>query len=88
MSFPRFAARYRSEMRRPDPRHVIETLAAVAQDQAIHLGCFCADQTQCHRTLLQSLVTVAQASLPALPKRIKTTGRFASPACSMPEIED
>jgi uncharacterized protein YeaO (DUF488 family) len=64
VTFLRFSARYRREMRHPDPRHVIETLAAVAQHQSIHLGCYCADETKCHRSLLLALVMKAREELP------------------------
>lgn len=56
MRFSRFAARYRKEMQKPDPRHVIETLCAVAQHQPIHLGCYCADELRCHRSVLRELI--------------------------------
>jgi uncharacterized protein YeaO (DUF488 family) len=88
MRFPQFATRYRREMQHPDPRHVIETLAAVAQHQSIHIGCFCADETKCHRTLLRSLIVAAQATLQSQSREIKSRPRFSSPACSMPEIDD
>jgi uncharacterized protein YeaO (DUF488 family) len=56
MSFSRFAGCYRREMQKPDPRHVIATLRAVSDHQPIHLGCFCADETRCHRSLLRELM--------------------------------
>jgi uncharacterized protein YeaO (DUF488 family) len=88
MPFARFAARYRREMQHSDPRHVITTLAAVAQHQAVHLGCYCADETRCHRSLLLALLLSAQDTLPPPLNRSRARPSFASPACSMPEIED
>src|SRR5690606_11391027 len=41
LSFARFEARYRKELKRPEARHTIDLLAAVAQNQRINLGCFC-----------------------------------------------
>ena len=69
LSFRRFATRYTREMQRPDARHVITMLAAVAQTQAIHLGCYCEDEAHCHRALLRRLVAEAGD---ALPQRAKT----------------
>ena len=88
LSFSRFAAKYRREMQRPDPRHVIETLAAVAQHQRVHFGCYCADETLCHRSLLQTLIAEAQISPDPAPDDHQTRSRYSSPACAMPEIED
>ncbi len=90
-----FAARYRREMRRPDPRRVIALLAAVSARQQIHLGCSCEDPDRCHRALLAELIAqAAAASEPSRPdtkphgKALPPHGSFASPACAMPEIPD
>ena len=80
-----FARRYRAELANPAARQAIRLLAAVAVHQPVHLGCFCADAEHCHRTLLLDLVTAAAAELPPGTGTGKT---YASPACSMPEIED
>jgi uncharacterized protein YeaO (DUF488 family) len=88
ITFLRFAARYRREMRKPDQRHVIETLAAVAQHQSIQIGCYCADETKCHRSLLLALILEAEEGLLSRHTETKFRARFASPACSMPEIQD
>jgi uncharacterized protein YeaO (DUF488 family) len=85
ISFAQFGRRYRSEMREPAPRQAIRLLAATSRVQPVHLGCYCADPARCHRVLLQDLVVSAVKDLP--PAREKSRS-FASPACSMPEIED
>lgn len=80
-----FFHRYRTEMRAPEKRQVIQLMAAAALAQLVHLGCVCADATKCHRSVLKELIETATADL---PKRTGKTGEFFSPACSMPEIED
>ncbi len=85
VAFAVFARRYRAEMRRPEPRQAIQLLAAVGRAQPISLGCFCDDENRCHRAILKQLIDEAEGALPPLEAR---PARFASPACSMPEIED
>ena len=79
LSFRRFATRYVREMRRPDARHVITTLAAVAQNQPIHLGCFCEDEANCHRILLRRLVAEAGDALPQQPRHALESGMLIRP---------
>lgn len=85
LSWRQFFRHYRTEMREPAARHVIEFVAAVARGQSVHLGCFCADADKCHRSILKELIETAGAGL---PRRTGKAGEFFSPACSMPEIED
>jgi uncharacterized protein YeaO (DUF488 family) len=84
ISFETFARRYRVEMNRPEPRQVIRLLAFLARHERINLGCYCADASRCHRTLLAELIGEVRSEETDAP----APGSFASPACSMPEIED
>ena len=86
ITFATLARRYRREMKEPAPRQVIDLLAALSREQPINLGCYCEDPKQCHRTILAELVEKAAAVLPE--ERIRPAVGYASPACSMPEIED
>ena len=61
----RFARRYRSEMGKPPARHVIETLAALSHVADFSVGCYCEDETRCHRTVLRELLREAGADLTA-----------------------
>lgn len=83
MTFAAFAKHYRTEMKKPEPRRVIELLAAVSIRTPIAIGCFCEDPKRCHRTLLLKLLEAEVAE----PADAPSSG-YASPACSMPEIED
>ena len=51
-----FARRYRAEMRRPDAAHLLAALAALSHKTNFSVGCYCEDETQCHRSLLQQLL--------------------------------
>lgn len=51
-----FARRYLAEMRRPEARHLIETLAALSHQTNFSIGCYCEDGSRCHRSLLEALL--------------------------------
>lgn len=85
MTFRQFASKYRAEMGAPAPRQAIRLLAATARLQPVRVGCFCADASHCHRSLLTGLIEAAAAELPAISVK---SGEFSSPACALPEIED
>jgi uncharacterized protein YeaO (DUF488 family) len=56
INFRTFAGRYRAQMKAPEARHVIDLLAAVARIQPISVGCFCEDESRCHRSILRVLI--------------------------------
>ena len=60
-----FARRYRREMAQPDPRHVLELLAALSQSSNFSVGCYCADESRCHRSLLVKMLFEAGAIISA-----------------------
>jgi uncharacterized protein YeaO (DUF488 family) len=51
-----FARQYRAELRRPEPSRVLDLLAALSHTTAMSLGCYCADERRCHRSLLRELL--------------------------------
>ena len=67
MTFARFATSYRRELKRPEARHTIDLLAAVAQQQRINLGCFCDDPAKCHRSILAAVLGEAGAPVGEIP---------------------
>lgn len=58
-----FARRYRKEMARPSARHLIETLAALSEQTNLSVGCYCADESRCHRSLLRDMLRDAGAAI-------------------------
>jgi uncharacterized protein YeaO (DUF488 family) len=58
-----FARRYRSEMAAPAARHLIELLAAMSQTSDLSVGCYCEDESHCHRSLLRDLLADAGATI-------------------------
>ena len=58
-----FARRYRTEMSAPAARHLIELLAAMSKESDLSVGCYCEDESHCHRALLRDLLAEAGADL-------------------------
>ena len=58
-----FARRYRKEMAAPSARHLIEALAALSKQTNLSVGCYCADASRCHRSLLRELLRDAGATI-------------------------
>ena len=51
-----FVRRYRSEMKRPAATRLLILLAALSQDTALSVGCYCEDESRCHRSVLRDLL--------------------------------
>jgi uncharacterized protein YeaO (DUF488 family) len=51
-----FKKRYRAEMSTPENSHTLELLAALSHRTNFAVGCYCADETHCHRSLLRTLL--------------------------------
>jgi len=58
-----FARKYRSEMNAPAPQRLIAVLAALSKDASFSVGCYCENESRCHRSLLRQLLADAGASL-------------------------
>jgi uncharacterized protein YeaO (DUF488 family) len=51
-----YVRRYRSEMRKPAAVRLIALLAALSAGTNFSIGCYCQDESRCHRTLLRGLL--------------------------------
>lgn len=56
-----FSRRYRAEMRKPAAQRLIGLLAALSAGQNFSVGCYCADESRCHRSVLRELLHEAGA---------------------------
>lgn len=55
--FRQFCERYERDItRRSEARRALDLLAAIAARPPISIGCFCADESFCHRTHLRKLI--------------------------------
>ena len=52
----RFVKRYRSEMARPDASHAAELLAKLSHHTNFSVGCYCENESRCHRSILRELL--------------------------------
>lgn len=55
-SWRAFARRYRSEMARPEKLRLLDLLAALSRQTSLSVGCYCADERHCHRSVLRELL--------------------------------
>jgi len=62
-----YAKRYRSEMRAPEPQRLLEVFARLSEQASFSIGCYCEDETRCHRSVLRELLAERGAELQALP---------------------
>jgi len=51
-----FTKKYRAEMAEPNNAHAIELLAALSHDANFSVGCYCEDESHCHRSTLRALL--------------------------------
>ena len=49
----RFERRFLAELKRPEPSHLLDTLAALSHHARFSVGCYCADERRCHRSILR-----------------------------------
>ena len=53
----RFVKRYRAEMKRPRAAQLLRLLAAFSHHTAFSVGCYCAEESRCHRSVLKTLLS-------------------------------
>jgi uncharacterized protein YeaO (DUF488 family) len=51
-----FARKYRAEMKEPAARFLLDTLAALSHQTNFSVGCYCEDESRCHRSILRELL--------------------------------
>lgn len=55
-AWARFVKRYRAEMAAPEKAHLLRLLAALSRESDFSVGCYCADEARCHRSVLRKLL--------------------------------
>ncbi len=50
-------------MTEPHAQRLIELLAALSKDSNLSVGCYCEDESRCHRSLLRELLAAEGAKL-------------------------
>jgi uncharacterized protein YeaO (DUF488 family) len=62
-----FDRRYRAEMKAPGPKHDLALLAALSHHTNFSVGCYCEDESHCHRSILRELLIENGADLKGSP---------------------
>src|SRR5512140_3507471 len=52
-----FVRKYTSEMKRPEASRLLDLLAALSHTADFSVGCYCEDESHCHRSILCRLLT-------------------------------
>ncbi len=58
-----FKKRFRKEMSEPTPRRTLDLLAALSHTTNLSVGCYCEDETHCHRSVLRELLAERGAAI-------------------------
>jgi len=51
-----FERRYRAEMKAPSAGRLLDLIAALSHTTDLSVGCYCADERRCHRSVLRELL--------------------------------
>ncbi|MBV8122990.1 MAG: DUF488 family protein [Burkholderiaceae bacterium] len=62
-----FVKQYRREMAEPEAKHALALLAAMSRNTNFSVGCYCEDESHCHRGVLRELLREAGAQVAAAP---------------------
>ena len=59
----RFMKKYRAEMAAPETRATLDLLAALSYQTDFSVGCYCPDESRCHRSVLRALLLARGAKV-------------------------
>ena len=59
----KFERDYRREMGRPEAARLLELLARLSHQTSFSVGCYCEDESRCHRSILRELLRTRGARL-------------------------
>ncbi len=62
-SWRTFRRRFLTEMKAPEARRALDLLAALSHQTNFAVGCYCEDETRCHRSILRELLDQRGADL-------------------------
>jgi uncharacterized protein YeaO (DUF488 family) len=55
-SWAAFKRTFQAEMKAPDATRVLDLIAALSHTTNLSVGCYCADEARCHRSVLRQLL--------------------------------
>lgn len=59
----RFMKKYRTEMATPETKAALDLLAALSHQTDFSVGCYCPDESRCHRSVLRALLLARGAKV-------------------------
>ena len=59
----RFARAFRAELAAPERSRELDLLAALSHGAGLSVGCYCADEARCHRSVLRELLLARGARI-------------------------
>ena len=69
-----FLKKYRTEMATPENSRTLDLLAALSQHANFSVGCYCDDESHCHRSILRALLIEKGAKVEQAGKIISGSG--------------
>lgn len=57
-----FRRRYLAELAKPPASRILDLLAALSRSTAFSVGCYCEDESRCHRSLLREALAARGAA--------------------------
>ena len=64
-SWRTFVRKFRREMQQPEAARTLDLLAALSHTTPLSVGCYCAVEARCHRSILRELLTDRGATFAA-----------------------
>ncbi len=61
--FGKFMRQFKREMASPDNSHLLDVLAALSRTTNFSVGCYCEDESRCHRSVLRALLAERGADI-------------------------
>ena len=58
-----FVRKFKAEMARPEASHALDLVAALSHHANFSVGCYCEDESRCHRSILRALLAARGAKI-------------------------
>jgi uncharacterized protein YeaO (DUF488 family) len=58
-----FVRKFKTEMKQPAASQLLDLLAALSHQTSFALGCYCAEEAHCHRSVLRELLLARNADI-------------------------
>jgi uncharacterized protein YeaO (DUF488 family) len=62
-SWGAFERKFIAEMKKPEPSRMLDLLAALSHQTNFAVGCYCEDESHCHRSVLRKLLAERGAAI-------------------------